>query len=684
MNSFSLLKWFRNVSISKKLYFVLGLMAVLILIELGTLFFAVNTLSSVRAFVGGEGLWSKAQKDAIYSLRTYARVENDEYYREYLQYLKVPLGDRKARIEMAKPKPDFEVIRQGFLEGRNHPDDIDGMIKLFRRFNQVSYISKAIRVWGEADSLMMELQLSADTLHYYVGKKNGSFEETEANLDRINELNKKLTVKEDEFSATLGEGSRWLEGLILKILFGIALTVEISGLFLTILVSRDISKGINETMRIVKKVALGDFKERAKVFSKDEIGQLATSFNQMTDDLEKNINERKKVEQKLVETKLAVSKKVEEKFRGLLETAPDAMVIVDATGKIKLINAQTEKMFGYSRNELIDQQVEILIPGRFGISEHKKHRENYFKSPNARPMGQGLDLSGKHKSGIEFPIEISLSPLMTDEGMLVSAAIRDITERKDFEKKLITASIELEKRVDERTKEFMLINKKLEATNRELESFAYITSHDLKAPLRAIGSLSDWLYADYADKLDDNGKEQLQLLKKRVSKMHELIDGILNFSRIGRVDGEKQRVDINLLLKEITDLIQVPAHIKIVATKTLPVLNYYKTHLMQLFENLISNAVKYCDKPEGIIEITCDDLPDMWRFRVKDNGMGIDEKYHTKIFEIFQRLRPNDETEGTGIGLTIVKKIVENAGGTINLESTPGIGTTFEFTLPKN
>jgi signal transduction histidine kinase len=545
VNKSSPLKWFRNISISKKLYFVLGLMAVLIALELGTLFFAVNTLSSVRAFVGGEGLWSKAQKDAIFSLRMYARVENDDYYNEYLEYLKVPLGDRKARVEMAKLNPDYEIIRQGFLEGRNHPDDIDGMIKLFRRFHHISYINKAIRVWGEADSLMAELQLAAIDLHGYM-KKNGTYEEMEANLDRINELNKQLTIKEDEFSATLGEGSRWLEGLVLKILFLIALTVEVTGLILTISVSRDISKGINETMRVVKKVASGNFDERAKVFSKDEIGQLAISFNNMTDDLEKNITARKKIEKELIETQIG-----------------------------------------------------------------------------------------------------------------------------------------LEKRVEERTEELMHINKKLESTNHELESFAYITSHDLKAPLRAIGSLSDWLYADYSDKLDDAGKEQLLLLKKRVSKMHELIEGILHYSRIGRLDGEKEQIDMQQLIKEIAELIQIPSHIKILTEKQLPVILNYRTNITQLFENLLTNAVKYCDKPEGIIKISCDDLPDAWRFTVSDNGPGIDKKYHTKIFEIFQTLKTSGDEKGTGIGLTIVKKIVDSSDGQIRLESEPGIGTSFIITLPK-
>ena len=219
MKKYSIRRWFRNISIAKKLYFSIGVMAFLIAMELVTLFFSVKTLSSVRAFVGGEGLWSKAQKDAIYNLRKYASSGNEADYDEFLYFMKVPQGDRITRMEMAKANPDVSLLRVGFIEGRNHPEDVDGMINLFERFHSISYISKAIKIWSAADSTIYEMEKTAEELHLLIltsGKLSNEIEDVK--LNQINAINKKLTVLEDDFSYTLGEGSRWLENLILKML----------------------------------------------------------------------------------------------------------------------------------------------------------------------------------------------------------------------------------------------------------------------------------------------------------------------------------------------------------------------------------------------------------------------------------------------------------------------------------
>ena len=223
----------------------------------------------------------------------------------------------------------------------------------------------------------------------------------------------------------------------------------------------------------------------------------------------------------------------------------------------------------------------------------------------------------------------------------------------------------------------------LDSANRELKDFAYIVSHDLKAPLRAIGSISQWIHTDYSDKLDEDGKMQLDLLLSRVHRMQNLIEGVLSYSRVTRVKEENEEIDLNKLVGEAIEMVAPPDNFVINVDRDLPNVSFGPTRLLQVFENLVSNAVKYNDKETGEITIHCTDRGKEWAFSVSDNGPGIEEKYFEKIFQIFQTLRARDEFESTGIGLTIVKKIIENNGGTIHVDSAPGKGTTFTFTILK-
>ena len=224
----------------------------------------------------------------------------------------------------------------------------------------------------------------------------------------------------------------------------------------------------------------------------------------------------------------------------------------------------------------------------------------------------------------------------------------------------------------------------LKNVNNELNDFASIISHDLKAPLRAIRSLANWIAEDYADKLDDEGKEQIKMLIGRVTRMNELIDGVLQYSRVGRIREKVEAVDVNRVLSEVIDLIVPPEHITIDIENKMPTIYFEKTRITQVFQNLIGNAVKYMDKTKGIIKVGCVGENGNWKFHISDNGPGIDDKHFTKIFQIFQTLNPRDEIDSTGVGLTIVKKILEMYGQKIWLESTPGSGSTFYFTISKD
>ncbi len=245
-------------------------------------------------------------------------------------------------------------------------------------------------------------------------------------------------------------------------------------------------------------------------------------------------------------------------------------------------------------------------------------------------------------------------------------------------------SLEMEIEVRKKTEaqKEKLINE-LDIANKELKDFAYIVSHDLKAPLRAIGSITQWIHTDYHDKLDDDGRMQLDLLLSRVHRMQNLIEGVLAYSRVSRVKEEKETIDLNKLVKEAIEMVSPPEKFTVIADENLPVVKYGPTRLLQIFQNLISNAVKYNNKATGIIEIRCAENQHDWAISITDNGPGIEEKYFEKIFQIFQTLKARDEFESTGIGLTIVKKIIESNGGKISVSSIPGEQTTFIFTILK-
>ncbi|MCX7595972.1 MAG: ATP-binding protein [Fischerella sp.] len=280
----------------------------------------------------------------------------------------------------------------------------------------------------------------------------------------------------------------------------------------------------------------------------------------------------------------------------------------------------------------------------------------------------------------------------------------EIKERKLVEHELREYKERLEELVKQRTSELAKTNeqlhqeiiqrqhsqekmaqllRELESANQELNDFAYVVSHDLKAPLRGISSLSEWLLADYAHKLDDAGKELINLLIIRVNKLHNLIEAILQYSRIGRIKEEKKQVNLNNVVAEVIELLQPIENIQIEIVNELPVVNFEQTRIEQVFQNLLSNAIKFMDKPQGKITIACTEANGYWQVSVNDNGPGIEKRYFEKIFQIFQKLSNQHYSDSTGIGLALVKKIVEMYGGKVWVESELGLGTTFFFTLKK-
>ena len=370
----------------------------------------------------------------------------------------------------------------------------------------------------------------------------------------------------------------------------------------------------------------------------------------------RDITERRKAEEDL--------RNSEERFRQVAESAGEFIWEVDLDGLYTYANPEVETILGYKPEEVVGKKHFFdFFPSE--IRERLKNEASQVLSQVA--AFKRLLNPNVHRNGNTVILETSGMPIVDHQGKLVGyrGVNTDVTERK----------------VAERRQARLL--QQLAEINQELADFAYVVSHDLKAPLRAIRTLADWLCGDYQDKFDEQGKENLQLLGNRVDRMQNLIDGVLQYSRIGRTEQEKAPVDLNQLVPQIVESLGAPGHISIHIESGLPTIEADVTRITQVFQNLLSNAIEYMDKPQGNITVDCVEEGAFWKFSVADNGPGIEQKHFDRIFKLFQTLAPRDGRESTGVGLTIVKKIVEMYGGKVWVESQVSQGSTFFFTLPK-
>ncbi|MEO6422876.1 MAG: Tar ligand binding domain-containing protein [Candidatus Nitrotoga sp.] len=437
---------------------------------------------------------------------------------------------------------------------------------------------------------------------------------------------------------------------IRNIYIALIIVVLAMALLISVIFTRAVFKPLEKAVEVARGVTEGNFTQLIEVRSMDEIGQLMQALKEMNIHLIKTIS------------KLHNS---EAYTRSLMNNLIEGVISTNENGVIETFNPAAERIFGYIENEVLGENISLLMP-KSNRNQYDNYLKHFLELGVAKTqLGVTREVSGQHKNGTVFPMDIAVGEMRWEEHNVFTGIVRDISERKFAEEQKAR------------------LMQELESTHDELKNFAYVVSHDLKAPLRAISALAGWISHDYSDKFDEEGKEHMRLLIKRVYRMDNLINGILQYSRVGQVKERLVPVNLDQLVGEVIESLSPPSNIVVSIENKMPTIMVEPTRMEQVFQNLISNAIKYMDKPQGEIHINCRSEGNEWKFSIADNGPGIELRHFERIFQLFQTLTPRDKVEGTGVGLSLVKKIVEMYAGKIWVESKVGDGSTFFFTLPK-
>jgi PAS domain S-box-containing protein len=354
-------------------------------------------------------------------------------------------------------------------------------------------------------------------------------------------------------------------------------------------------------------------------------------------------------------------------LRSYIEAALRTILAVSQDGRIVFMNGHTEEIFGYTRAELFGQDSAILLPPRFRAA-YATALQTYFAAPSVRVLGKDIDLAGRRKNGEEFPIEIGLSYVQAQEGVIAIGFVSDITDRNRVRDELAHANAELRR------------------SNADLEQFASMASHDLQEPLRIVTSYLGLLERRHAGQLDAEAREFIDFAVDGATRMKGLIQDLLTFSRAGRQSLDVQNVPAESLVRRAVDNLKAAIEersAQVSWDQPLPEVAADAGLLVQVFQNLVANGIKFQNNGVPRVHVSVDEQATEWVFSVRDNGIGIDPRHSGRIFRIFERLNASDQYSGTGMGLAISQKIAERHGGRIWFDSQPGEGSTFFFSIPR-
>lgn len=413
--------WLSDLPITTKLAVIVVAYVAIMLAMLGVITACLEIASGVRAYVGAEGLWSKGQKDAVYYLARYSQSRDEQDYLKYQQAISIPLGDRKARLELLKPDFDYAVVERGFMEGEVPAADVPDMVFLFRHFGRAPYLADAIAIWTAADSHIMRLVSQADELHAAIQAHQPTAIREQQLRDELELTNTLLTKLERDFSFTLGEGARWIQRVLLIVILVSASLLLTAGLLLSLRISRELRSGILRLREGAALVAAGDLAHRIAHPSRDELGQLAEAFNTM-------VKHRQDAEITL--------KASMEEARAVIETAFDAFIGMDAEGRICDWNHQAEITFGWMRQEVLGQSLaERIIPPQHREA-HQRGLNHYLRTREGPVLNRRIEVTALHRDGHEFPIEMTIWPAHSAGTPRFNAFLHDISDRHRMIKRL--------------------------------------------------------------------------------------------------------------------------------------------------------------------------------------------------------------------------------------------------------
>lgn len=645
--SFNPVRALRDAAITTKLVsivmaFVFAILGMMLLIT-----FALRITSGTRAFVYAEGLWSKGQRDAVYYLSRYVNTREPADYDRYAHAIAIPLGYHKGRLEL--DKADFEpaVIMQGFTAGGQPADDVASMIFLYRNFHDVGYFARSIMLWREADQQIERLIATSAEISRAIQAGHLDPSTQASLLAQIDRINADVTPLETGFSQSLGEGASAIQAALFLTMLVSALSLLLMGLAVTSLISRQMNASIVALRDGAMRVASGNLNHPIQIESRDELGALGQVFNDMI--------ERRREAESALRTATEFRERV-------MNSSTNAIYTMDREGRFTTANRRTCEITGYAPEELIGTSWAGMVPPEYLPDLLPR----YLDTVEGREPILNYEVPLIQKSGEVVTITFSVTPLRRDGVIFgVVGTAEDISERKRAEAEARAHAEELAR------------------SNQELEQFAYVASHDLQEPLRTVSGFAQLLARRYQGKLDSDADEYIHYVTSGVQRMKSLIEDLLAYSRVTRNAAALQNVDLNQAVKTALANLQgaMEAAGAMVDCAPLPTVKANERQLVQLFQNLIGNAIKFRTEAAPRVTISVRHEDSHWRFTVRDNGIGIRAEFAEQVFLLFQRLNGRDKYAGNGIGLTICKKIVDLHGGRIWVEPNEG-GAVFCFTLP--